>query len=258
MDSLRLLPVRALRDNYIWMLADAAGNALAVDPGEAEPVLRTLQSESLRLRGILLTHHHPDHIGGVAMLAALKDVEIHAPVDARIDQATHRVVDGARIHLAAPEVHFDVIAVPGHTSSHVAYVGEGILFSGDSLFSVGCGRLFEGSAAEMLGSLDRLAALPEHTRVCCGHEYTQANCAFALGIDADNVALRERAAEVDALLARGLPTLPSTLNGERACNPFLRIDSPAIISALSALVGSDADRVARFAALRSLKDTFRA
>jgi len=163
-----------------------------------------------------------------------------------------RVGDGDRVELAAPALAFDVLAIPGHTSSHIAFHGHGLLFCGDTLFSVGCGRLFEGTPAQMLASLDRLAALPGDTRVCCGHEYTLTNCAFARTLDPDNAALAARSAEVAALRERGAVTLPSSLADERACNPFLRVDSPALVAALG---GSD--RVQRFAELRRRKDEFR-
>jgi hydroxyacylglutathione hydrolase len=249
---MKLLAVPALSDNYIWLLADAAGNALAVDPGEAAPVRAALASNRLSLRAILLTHHHPDHIAGAAELAEDSGATIHAPQDARIERADQRVGDGDRVALTAPEVTFDVIAVPGHTSSHIAYHGHGLLFCGDTLFSVGCGRMFEGTPAQMLASLDRLAALPGDTQVCCGHEYTQVNCAFARTLDPDNAALAARSREVAALRTRNQSTLPVSLADERACNPFLRVDSPALIAALDG-----ADRVQRFADLRRRKDDFR-
>ncbi|HMM67699.1 MAG TPA: hydroxyacylglutathione hydrolase [Dokdonella sp.] len=258
METWRLLPIPALNDNYVWLLADDRGNALVVDPGEAGPVAATLAREHLRLRAILLTHHHPDHIGGVEALRENGDIDVHAPRDPRIGVATHRVEDGDEIVIGEPALRFSVIAVPGHTRSHVAYHGHGLLFSGDTLFSVGCGRLFEGTPAQMLESLERLAALPADTQVCCGHEYTVANCAFAMGVDPGNAALRRRARNAQASRTAGLPTVPSLLGEELACNPFLRIDTPALIDSLAAQLPAGADRIERFAALRRLKDAFQA
>jgi len=246
-----LLALPALADNYIWLLAQGS-DALVVDPGDAAPVERALAEHGLHLRAILLTHHHNDHIGGARELAARHGCRVHAPRDERIEHADVRVGDGDRVVLEGPAFAFEVLAIPGHTLSHVAYHGAGVLFCGDTLFSVGCGRLFEGTPAQMLTSLERLAALPGDTRVCCGHEYTQANCAFARGIDPSNEALAARTAQAAAQRARGEPTVPSTLVEERASNPFLRIDAPALRSAL----GVD-DRIERFAELRRRKDAFR-
>lgn len=258
---LSLRPLPALRDNYIWLLADvAAGTALVVDPGEAQPVLDALDGDGLSLTTILLTHHHADHIGGVpALLDRWPDARVLAPNDDRIPTATRRVADGDHVSIASPAAQFDVIAVHGHTRSHVAYHGEGLLFCGDTLFSLGCGRVFEGTPAEMLASLDRLAALPGNTRVCCAHEYTLANAAFALTVEPDNRALAARTDAARALRARNAPTLPAVLADEKATNPFLRVESIRDDHMpWPANTAPSGQRVDRFAVLRSAKDAFRA
>ena len=253
---MRLLPLPAFNDNYIWTLTGDAGATLIVDPGDAAPVLAAA-AEGLRIAAILLTHHHHDHIGGVpVLLQHWPGLPVIAPVDERIAHATQRVGagDSARIDDWA----FRVLEIPGHTVSHIAFHGHGFLCCGDTLFSLGCGRLFEGTPAQMLDSLERLAALPGETRVCCGHEYTVANAAFARMVDPENEALRRRSEEASAMRADGRATLPTTLADERACNPFLRIEAPGVLASITARLGrAPMDRVEAFAELRRWKDGFR-
>lgn len=257
---LQALP--AFNDNYIWVL-HGTGGAVVVDPGQAAPVLAAADAGELHPSAILLTHHHADHTGGTAeLLARWPGLPVFAPVDERIEHATTRVGDGERITAAMPDgPGFDVIAVPGHTASHVAFHlddgAESLLFCGDTLFSLGCGRLFEGSAAQMHRSLSRLAALPGATRVCCGHEYTLSNAAFARVVDPDNPALRRRTEDAQAMRDSALSTLPSTIADELACNPFLRCDQPAVIAAVEQRLGRRPDdAVEVFAELRRWKDGF--
>ncbi len=253
---MHVVPLPALTDNYIWLIHDDEGMAIVIDPGDAAIVERTLIEKQLTLRAILLTHHHSDHIGGVAELLRRHDIPVYAPVDERIAEATQQVHDGDTIVISSPPLQFDVIAIPGHTLTHVAYVGEGLLLCGDTLFSLGCGRLFEGTPAQMLSSLDRLCALPDATLVCGGHEYTQANGRFAITVEPRNEDLQKRRGEVDLLRAQGKPTLPVSFASEKAANPFLRIDCESVANWCRD-EGAGEDRVTRFATLRSAKDAFR-
>jgi len=253
-----IIPIPAFSDNYIWLLHDGHHAAL-VDPGDADPALDALSRLGLKLEAVLLTHHHPDHVGGVPALLDATSAQIYASERLVAQYGGMPLRGGERVHLARPELVFDVLAVPGHTNDHLAFHGEGALFCGDTLFAAGCGRLFEGSAEQMHSSLISLSALPGETKVYCAHEYTIANLRFARAVEPGNERLAMREREAIDLRARALPTVPSTLESELATNPFLRCGEPAVAMAASRHAGRDLrDPVAVFAALRSWKDGFRA
>src|SRR5271170_1248543 len=227
---LNVRPVRAFSDNYIWLIESprAQHRLVAVDPGDAAPVIAELQRSGASLAAILLTHHHPDHIGGVPELLRHQAVPVIGPDDTRIAQRTRTVRDGERCDLSELGLSFEILQVPGHTVSHIAFWGHGALFCGDTLFSAGCGRMFEGTPTQMNASLNRLRGLPPDTRMFCGHEYTAANLRFALTVDPANGAALEYRDSVDRVRAAGHPSLPSTLGLEIRVNPFLRCEAPAV------------------------------
>ena len=257
MDVTNIVPIRAFQDNYIWCI-QRGNRAAVVDPGDAAPVLAHLDANGLQLAAIITTHHHADHVGGNTALLAKYNVPVFGPAGERIPGITRKLIEGDLIEVPEIGLQLEVIDVPGHTAGHIAYFGAGLLFCGDTLFSSGCGRLFEGTAAQMQASLAKLAALPPETLVYCAHEYTLANLKFAAAAEPGNAAVRARALAARAALDRGHPSVPSTLETELAANPFLRTREPALIDAASRFAGQAlASQVEVFAALRVWKDGFR-
>ena len=263
---LKLISVPAFADNYLWLLHDGK-RALVVDPGDAEPVLRVLQDEGLQLESILVTHHHADHTGGVDKLRNTTGAAVFGPAQEKIPGPFKPLRDGDVVR--AMGIDFTVMDVPGHTAGHIAYYavnsglaedagGKPLLFCGDTLFSGGCGRLFEGTPAQMLASLDKLAALPAMTQVCCAHEYTLANLRFALAVEPDNAALIAYNKRCVELRDSGKPTLPANLATELLINPFLRTRYATVqAAALEFDASARDDDIAVFAAIRQWKNQFK-
>lgn len=255
-EKLHVVPLRAFKDNYVWTLRDGR-SAAVVDPGEARPVLDYLAAENLTLVAILATHHHQDHVGGIEELRRLHPVPVYGPRGEPITTLTDSVGGGDRVAIPELGVSFDVLDIPGHTRAHIAYYGANMLFCGDTLFACGCGRVFEGTPAQLYASLERLAALPDETLVYCGHEYTLANIGFAKAVEPGNAALAEREKSDAQLRRENRPTLPSTIAREKATNPFLRVTRPAVIESANKYLGRRiAEPAAVFAALRQWKNQF--
>lgn len=257
---MNLVALPAFSDNYVWMLHDGR-SALVVDPGDAAPVAAALTAQQLALAGILVTHHHPDHVGGVQALRPLLQpgAQVWGPARETMPQPCAPLSEGAALSLLGQQI--TVLDVPGHTAGHIAYwlqpAGQApILFCGDTLFSAGCGRLFEGTPAQMAQSLAKLAALPADTRVCCAHEYTLSNLRFAAAVEPNNTEVTRHIAACQEMRAQGLPTLPSHLARERAINPFLRCAEPGVVAAARARGAANDSTAEVLGALRVWKNGF--
>src|SRR3954467_8956460 len=256
MSDLSVNPVRAFQDNYVWTLRTGA-NAAVVDPGEAGPVLAYLRAHKLNLTALLNTHHHANHVGGNAELLEHYPVPVYGPHDDRIPTVSNRLREGAKFTLPGFDVEFDGFEIPAHTRTHIAFYGAGMVFCGDTLFACGCGRLFEGTPAQMHAALTKLARLPGQTRVYCGHEYTLSNIKFARAVEAGNAELVTWEKAAAALRGEDEVTLPSTLKQELAANPFMRCSEPEVVAAASKHAGKAlTDPVSVLGALRDWKNNF--
>jgi hydroxyacylglutathione hydrolase len=249
---INIIPIAAFEDNYIWLLHNNR-DAVVVDPGDAAPVIATLKKLNLSLAAILITHHHNDHIGGVHSLLTYQSVPVYAPQYEKFDFEHIKLAEGDKVNLADIGQKLRVMWLPGHTLGHIAYVNDDYLFCGDTLFGAGCGRLFEGTPAQMLTSLTRLKMLNSATKVFCTHEYTAKNIAFALTLEPDNSDLLARANSVKQLRQQNLPSLPSTIQLELATNPFLRCTQTSIIKNSQAKM---ADELSVFTAVRTLRNHY--
>ncbi|MFT5839604.1 MAG: hydroxyacylglutathione hydrolase [Flavobacteriales bacterium] len=255
--SVSIFPIKAFNDNYIWCLRNQT-HCSVVDPGDAAPVLAYCQDNQLTLSAIIITHHHWDHTGGIdALLAAFPDIPVFGPYNKNIKQITVRLSQGDDVELAQLGLKFSVLEVPGHTLDHIAYYGDTGLFCGDTLFSAGCGRLFEGTPQQMFVSLAKLAALPDDTAVYCTHEYTMANIAFAEAVEPNNQALIDYKHWANEQRNNNMPTLPSSIQRELSVNPFLRCNHAELVANVSQNIGAIlTSEKATFASLRSWKDNF--
>ena len=227
---MNILPIPAFHDNYIWLIETQAGKAIVVDPGDANAVKQRLQQRNLALSAILVTHHHPDHTGGIDELTEHYGARVIGPANSPYPNIKEKVTEGETIEIDGHS--FSVLHIPGHTLDHIAFYSEeeSALFCGDTVFSGGCGRVFEGTHEQMRDSIDKLRTLPASTRLYPAHEYTESNLRFALMVEPENQALMNRLSDVQALRSRGEPTLPCLLENELQTNPFLRWDQPGVIA----------------------------
>ncbi len=255
---MHIFPVPALKDNYIWVVINPEKQcALVVDPGDATPVISFLKQHQLELSGILVTHHHWDHVNGVAGLLHHQRVPVYGSVSSQCPEITHRVDEGDRVFVNDCFPVWEVFNIPGHTLDHIAYFANKTLFCGDTLFAAGCGRLFEGTAGQLYTSLQKLAGLPDDTKVCCAHEYTLDNLQFALAVEPGNQQIIQRTTQVQALRENNHPSLPSLLSEEKRTNPFLRCEIPEVIhSAERQAHATLSNPVDVFAVLRRWKNAF--
>lgn len=259
--TIGIYPLSAFSDNYIWLITNGT-DAIVVDPGQAAPVSQALREHGLKLRAILLTHHHQDHVGGVMELVSQTGAMVYGPAGEVLPHCDVALVEADQINDASLQLSLKVLDVPGHTAGHIALAGDingkPVLFCGDTLFAAGCGRLFEGTAAQMEESLSRLAALPPETAVYCAHEYTLSNMRWARVVEPDNQTLKTWQAFAEQQRSEGQPTLPSSIGQELSCNPFLRVRQPEVTQAAAVWAERPLTTpVEVFAALREWKNNFR-
>lgn len=255
---LRVTPIPAFDDNYLWLISNDKGEASIVDPGDPDVVLKALKQQELSLSAILITHHHSDHIGGVERLVGITGATVYGPAGEDIPCISHKLLNNNKINILGDMC--EVIYTPGHTLGHIAYYfpNQAALFCGDTLFVAGCGRLFEGTAAQMFDSLTRLAALPPQTKIYCAHEYTLSNLRFAKTVEPDNQAINDKITRCQQMRHDGLATVPSTIKEELATNPFLRSHEPSVIQAAQRRVDRNTlSAVDVFTIIREWKDNFR-
>jgi hydroxyacylglutathione hydrolase len=256
MNNTQVYPVRAFQDNYIWTIHNKT-HAVIVDPGESEPVIDFLRFNKLTLAAILVTHHHPDHVGGIKDIVRHYDVPVYGPKTESIPAVSQRLIEGDLVRLDALGLTFKVLDIPGHTAGHIAYYDDQRLFCGDTLFSCGCGRIFEGTPSQMFHSIEKLTNLPDSTEVYCTHEYTLSNIKFALSVEPDNQNLKNYEKIVKAKLSNKQVSLPSSISLEKSINPFLRYNEPSVIDAAQTRSKTPvSNEVDVFATIRAWKDNF--